>query len=127
MSPQLWPYALTRFSHFDAFQSACASGSLPQYSFLEPSFVDKTNDEHPPHDVVAGEQFLWAIWPAVSQSSAWQETLLLITYGEHGGRYDHVMPCQLTDIRGSGGPVGPVGFTVQAGYRLRSNFRLGSG
>jgi phospholipase C len=92
MSPQLWPYALTRFGHFDTFQSACASGSLPQYSFLEPSFVDKPNDEHPPHDVVAGEQFLFRIWQAVSQSPAWPETLLLITYDEHGGNYDHVMP-----------------------------------
>jgi phospholipase C len=92
MSPQLWPYALTRFGHFDDFQSACASGSLPRYSFLEPSFVDKPNDEHPPHDVVAGEQFLWAIWQAVSKSPAWPETLLLITYDEHGGTYDHVMP-----------------------------------
>jgi phospholipase C len=54
--------------------------------------VDKPNDEHPPHDVVAGEQFLWAIWQAVSKSPAWPETLLLITYDEHGGTYDHVMP-----------------------------------
>jgi phospholipase C len=92
MSPQLWPYALTRFAHFDSFQAACASGSLPQYSFLEPSFVDQPNDEHPPHDVVAGEQFLWNVWQAVSQSPAWSEILLLITYDEHGGTYDHVMP-----------------------------------
>jgi phospholipase C len=92
MSPQLWPFSLDRFRHFDDFKSDCASGSLPQYSFLEPSFVDNPNDEHPPHDVVAGEQFLWAVWQAVSQSPAWSETLLLITYDEHGGTYDHVMP-----------------------------------
>jgi len=92
MSPKLWQFSLDRFCHFDDFRKDCASGDLPQYSFLEPSFVENPNDEHPPHDVVAGEQFLWEIWQAVSQSPAWTETLLLITYDEHGGIYDHVMP-----------------------------------
>lgn len=92
MSPQLWPFSLSRFSHLDDFKRDCASGKLPQYSFLEPSFVESPNDEHPPHDVVAGERFVWEIWQAVSQSPAWPETLLLITYDEHGGTYDHVTP-----------------------------------
>jgi phospholipase C len=91
MFPNLWLH-LNHFSGFDAFKSDCASGNLPQYSFLEPSFLDNPNDEHPPHDVIAGEQFLYDIWQAVSQSPAWPETLLLITYDEHGGIYDHVMP-----------------------------------
>ena len=88
----LWPFALSNFKSFDDFKSDCANGSLPQYSFLEPSFLINPNDEHPPHDVVAGEQFLYAIWQAVSQSPAWPETLLMITYDEHGGTYDHVFP-----------------------------------
>ena len=92
MFPKLWPYSLGRFMHFDSFKQDCANGSLPQYSFIEPSFLDNPNDEHPPHDVVAGEQFIWDVWQAVSQSPAWPETLLLITYDEHGGNYDHVMP-----------------------------------
>jgi phospholipase C len=92
MSPKLWPFSFDRFGHLDDFKRDCASGSLPQYSFLEPSFVENPNDEHPPHDVVAGEQFLWEIWQAVSQSPSWPETLLLITFDEHGGTYDHVMP-----------------------------------
>lgn len=92
MSPMLWPFALGRFCHFDDFKKDCAGGNLPQYSFLEPSFVENPNDEHPPHDVVAGELFLWQIWNAISKSPAWPHTLLLITYDEHGGTYDHVMP-----------------------------------
>lgn len=92
MSPQLWPFAATRFHDFDDFESDCKRGTLPQYSFIEPSFVNQPNDEHPPHDVVAGEHFLWNIWQAVSQSPSWPQTLLLITYDEHGGTYDHVMP-----------------------------------
>jgi phospholipase C len=92
MFPKLWGFALDRFSHFDDFKRACASSSLPRYSFLEPSFLGNPNDDHPPHDVRAGEQFLFEIWQAVSQSPAWQNTLLVITYDEHGGTYDHVMP-----------------------------------
>jgi phospholipase C len=92
MFPNLWIYSLDHFSGFDTFKSDCASGNLPQYSFLEPSFLVNPNDEHPPHDVIAGEQFLYAIWQAVSQSPAWPETLLMITYDEHGGIYDHVHP-----------------------------------
>ena len=91
MSPKLWT-EVGHFKHFDDFVADCAAGSLPPYSFVEPSFVNQPNDQHPPHDVVAGEQFLWSIWQAVSQSPAWTETLLLITYDEHGGTYDHVMP-----------------------------------
>lgn len=92
MFPRLWPYALNRFAHFDDFKEDCRNGSLPRYTFLEPSFVENPNDEHPPHDVVAGEQFLFDIWTAVSTSPKWNKTLLLITYDEHGGTYDHVMP-----------------------------------
>jgi len=54
--------------------------------------VWEPNDQHPPHDVVAGEAFLFAIWKAVSTSPKWNQTLLVITYDEHGGCYDHVLP-----------------------------------
>ncbi|KAF2104443.1 phosphoesterase family protein [Rhizodiscina lignyota] len=91
MFPNLWVYD-DHFLHFDDFKQDCASGKLAQYTFLEPSFVVDPNDEHPPHDVVAGEKFLHDIWQAVSQSPAWPETLLMITYDEHGGTYDHVHP-----------------------------------
>lgn len=92
MFPNLWRYSFDRFRHFSHFKEDCAKGTLPQYSFLEPSFLDNPNDEHPPHDVIAGEQFLYDIWQAVSRSPSWPETLLVITYDEHGGIYDHVQP-----------------------------------
>jgi phospholipase C len=91
MFPNLW-LKLGHFATFDAFKNDCASGNLPLYSFVEPSFLIDPNDEHPPHDVIAGEKFLYDIWQAVSQSPAWPETLLMITYDEHGGIYDHVHP-----------------------------------
>jgi phospholipase C len=91
MFPSLWAHG-DHFHRFDAFKRDCAHGKLGQYTFIEPSFLVHPNDQHPPHDVVAGEQFLFDIWQAVSQSPAWPETLLMITYDEHGGTYDHVHP-----------------------------------
>ena len=93
MFPKLWdPLLDGQFQHFSAFQEACATNSLPRYSFVEPSFLLEPNDEHPPHDVSAGEQFLQQIWQAVSNSPGWENILLVITYDEHGGCYDHVLP-----------------------------------
>jgi phospholipase C len=109
MFPKLWPYALNRFAHFEDFQEDCKKGTLPRYSFLEPSFVVNPNDEHPPHDVVAGEKFLLDIWAAVNTSPKWNQTLWLITYDEHGGTYDHVMPpwgAVPPDIKSSSGHQG---------------------
>ncbi len=93
MFPKLWDPALDgHFQGFATFQSACANGSLPTYSFIEPSFLVSPNDAHPPHSVQAGDAFLFAIWEAVSQSPDWEQTLLIITFDEHGGCYDHVLP-----------------------------------
>ncbi|WP_233889041.1 alkaline phosphatase family protein [Paraburkholderia flagellata] len=93
MFPTLWdPKYKANFQRFGNFVSACQNNTLPQYSFIEPRFLLDPNDQHPPHDVYAGESFLYDIWNAVSTSPAWPETLLVITYDEHGGTYDHVLP-----------------------------------
>jgi len=91
--PKLWNPALNgHFQGFDAFKRRAAEGSLPTYSFVEPDFIHNPNDEHPPHDIRLGEQFIYEVWKAVSSGKGWNESLLLITYDEHGGCYDHVAP-----------------------------------
>lgn len=93
MFPTLWdPKYKPNFQRFSAFVAACQNNTLPQYSFIEPRFLLDPNDQHPPHDINAGESFLHAIWNAVSTSPGWPETLLIITYDEHGGTFDHVLP-----------------------------------
>ena len=93
MFPKLWdPFLDGHFQRFNSFQHACATNALPQYSFLEPGFLQNANDAHPPHNVAAAEQFLYDIWTALSTSAAWQNTLLIVTFDEHGGCYDHVLP-----------------------------------
>ena len=93
MFPSLWDVSLSaNFHGFQQFEDACAGNTLPAYSFLEPSFLVEPNDAHPPHDVEAAEQLLFRIWTAVSTSPGWPETLLVITFDEHGGCHDHVLP-----------------------------------
>ena len=80
------------FGTFTDFQTAAANGSLPSYTFLEPSWGSKGNSQHPNYDVALGEQFIHDVYYALRNSPAWNETLLIVTYDEHGGCYDHVPP-----------------------------------
>ena len=82
----------TCFGKFADFQSDAAAGTLPAYSFLEPSWGSTGNSQHPNYDVSLGEQLIQAVYNAVRGGPGWAQTLLFITYDEHGGLYDHVSP-----------------------------------
>jgi len=82
----------TNFGHFRDFQSKAAAGTLPAYTFLEPSFGSGGNSQHPNYDVALGEQLIHDVYYALRSGPGWDDTLLLITYDEHGGNYDHVPP-----------------------------------
>jgi phospholipase C len=72
--------------------------TLPRYSFIEPRYdVSKSglqpNDNHPPYDVRYGEILVGTVYNQLRSSEYyWPRTLLIITYDEHGGCYDHVIP-----------------------------------
>jgi phospholipase C len=80
------------FGLFTDFQAAAAAGTLASYVFLEPSWESTGNSQHPNYDVALGEQLIYDVYQAVSTGPAWSSTLLVITYDEHGGCYDHVAP-----------------------------------
>ena len=82
----------SHFGHFRDFERRAAAGTLPAYTFLEPNFGSAGNSQHPNYDVALGEQLIHDVYYAVRNSPAWSSTLLLITYDEHGGNYDHVPP-----------------------------------
>ncbi len=77
---------------FADFAAAAAAGSLPAFSFLEPSWSSTGNSQHPAYDVALGEQLMHDVYETVRGGPGWPQTLLIITYDEHGGCYDHVPP-----------------------------------
>jgi phospholipase C len=80
------------FGKFADFQADAAAGNLPAYSFLEPSWGSAGNSQHPNYDVALGEVLIQQVYQALRSSPGWDQTLLIITYDEHGGCYDHVAP-----------------------------------
>lgn len=91
------------FGTFQDFLDACNNNRLPDYCFIEPNYTDHdapdgsgeliASDQHPDHDVRAGEQFIASVYNAIRQNkNLWPNTALLIVYDEHGGTYDHVPP-----------------------------------
>jgi phospholipase C len=69
---------------------------LPAYSFIEPRYFNflwkRANDQHPDHDVALGEDLTARVYEAVRSSPNWPNTLLVVTWDEHGGTYDHAVP-----------------------------------
>jgi phospholipase C len=70
------------------------AGTLPPVCWVDPGFT--VNDDHPPHPVGRGQEFLASIFKALAASPQWEHCLLILTYDEHGGFFDHVPP-PLTD------------------------------
>jgi phospholipase C len=82
----------SHFGVFHDFQAATAAGTLGAYTFLEPSWGSSGNSQHPNYDVSLGEQLIHDVYYALRNGPAWNQTLLIVTYDEHGGCYDHVAP-----------------------------------
>jgi phospholipase C len=87
-----------RMRSLNEFLQRAQAGNLPSVSWLEPNFLDVpdgdafANDDHPPGDVARGQRLVANVYNALAQGPAWSKTLLLITYDEHGGFFDHVDP-----------------------------------
>ena len=74
----------------DQFYADAASGNLPSFSLVEPNYT--TQSEENPQDVQFGDQFMGQVVNAVMSGPDWPSTMLIWTYDEHGGYYDHVPP-----------------------------------
>lgn len=90
--PDTTDAAESHFGVFTDFKAAAAAGTLGAYTFLEPSWGSSGNSQHPNYDVALGEQLIHDVYYALRNGPAWNQTLLIITYDEHGGCYDHVPP-----------------------------------
>ena len=133
-APVLEQYWRTgRFGHMSEFYEDARLGRLPAYAFIEPRMVYNHNDFHPPFgvyrssevdgrmivdsavsDVRAGERLVASVYEAIKLSDSTTgsnavNTLLLITFDEHGGTYDHVPPPAATPPTADAEP-GEMGF-----------------
>jgi len=83
------------------FFSACATGTLPDVAYVDPRFLGEgsgtSGDDHPHADIRVGQRFLSTIYDAVTTGPAWSRTMLIITYDEWGGFFDHVAPPVASD------------------------------
>lgn len=99
----LWGTKYLGISHpYSEFLADCASGGLPEVSFVDPRFSDEgsgtSGDDHPHADIRSGELFLAEVYTAVTRSPAWERTMLVINYDEWGGFFDHVAPATAPDV-----------------------------
>jgi phospholipase C len=81
----------------DQFKEDARTGNLPAFSFLEPVWImsDKPATSYHPSGSDgkgAGEVALNEIYEALKAGPHWNQTLLVITFDEHGGLFDHVPP-----------------------------------
>jgi phospholipase C len=89
------------YATFNRFLELCRSNRLPPYCFIEPRYNSQNNDgaflsandQHPDHDVRAGDLLIQRVYQAIrSNDDLWKSCMLVIIYDEHGGIYDHVPP-----------------------------------
>lgn len=82
--------------HFQSLQSflATAAGSAGAAQLPEVSWVDAgpADNEHPPNDIQLGQLFVSNLVNAIRNGPYWKDSVIFITYDEHGGFYDHVAP-----------------------------------
>jgi phospholipase C len=72
------------------FISDLSGGTLPAVSFIKPVGV---NNEHPNYsELIAGQAHVQSLMAAICASPYWNNTIVIITYDENGGRWDHVTP-----------------------------------
>jgi phospholipase C len=89
-----------RFRQMKHFADDVKNGILPEYTFIEPNYdagnnFSNGNSMHPLNGVKPGDDLVKQVYEVLSANpNYWRETMLIITFDEHGGFYDHVPPPQ---------------------------------
>ncbi len=75
------------------------------YDFDSSTLHAESNDQHAPHDVRWGEQFIADVYEALrSNDAVWNASAFIVTYDEHGGFFDHVAPPKAVSPDGINSP-----------------------
>lgn len=109
------PSLHSHYKKLDTFHELARRGELPDFSFIEPqwTFAEgielndlnilfpnseyllglQGNDLHPPGDVRTAENLLANIYTSlIANPDAWENTLFIVLFDEHGGIFDHISP-----------------------------------
>jgi phospholipase C len=94
-----------RFENFTDFVTNVQRADYgPKFVFIEPQYGESTygftgpgdytcgNSMHPLDDVTRGEKLVKDTYEAIRSSPHWDRSMLIVTFDEHGGFYDHVAP-----------------------------------
>lgn len=114
----------------DDFFDAAKQGKLPQFSIVDPDFT--ASDDHPDHNILRGQAFVASVYKALAESPLWPKTLLVVTYDEHGGFFDHVAPPPAVDDDaqfdrlGFRVPAFVIGAMVKKGYVCKTTLEHSS-
>ncbi|HEY1816422.1 MAG TPA: alkaline phosphatase family protein [Kofleriaceae bacterium] len=83
----------------------------PVYTFIEPRYDElqetvgeafTNNSQHPSNSVQLGEQLIKNVYETIRASPLWTSSMLIVTWDEHGGFYDHVKPPRATPTGDTG-------------------------
>ncbi len=91
-----------QFKDLQELRTDALNHALPQFVFVEPRYQDDpwkgaaATDDHAPASLQGGQNFLYKVYDAISADpETWAETVLIITYDEHGSFFDHVRPASI--------------------------------
>ena len=98
----------TKLANLDEFHKAARAGQLPNFTYIQPEWTigesgtggglksvlfHQGDDYHPPGNLDAAENLVKQIYNSlISNRAAWEKTLLIITFDEPIGSFDHYPP-----------------------------------
>ncbi len=85
------------FRKLSALKADLAAGDAAHYTFIEPDYDNfnqsrDSNSMHPLGSVAAGEKLISYVYNAIFRSGIASKSLLVVTWDEHGGFFDHLKP-----------------------------------
>ena len=96
---------ISLYSDVDDFANFAGDVNDPTYdaayTFIEPRYDTISqnlglpfvnNSQHPANSVELGEALIKTVYETIRNSPHWNQSMLIITWDEHGGFFDHVTP-----------------------------------
>ncbi|HUA66736.1 MAG TPA: alkaline phosphatase family protein [Alphaproteobacteria bacterium] len=86
------PEMMSHLVSLDEFYADAKADQLPEVCWIVPTAADS---EHPPADSARGMWHVTGLVNAIMQSKAWKDSVIIVTWDDYGGFYDHVPPPQV--------------------------------